>query len=413
MKRFLIFLVCTLLIVSLAPVLAIFPGPLAFLAICVYYGWVVFAFIHYRQVRRQELLHLITTAVDTQAPLAPSLYAYLLDRSSSPWRKLWNGLVLLFVFTPVLVVPAYLIWRKVNFDQKVYRVARRLDQGYSLHEALYTVGGVASRETLLAVAVGQQTGRLSHCLHNVPRWQAQNALLELVPRVLYPLMLLPILGAVFFFHMVFIVPRFQRIFDDFGMSLPWLTEEVVALGLAVADNMMWIAAGVLAIIITAALLYSSGSVCWYVPVFGRLYRMRVQSRILSMLAILLDAGKTLPEALNILAASGYVPIVVRRRLDAVRLAIEQGQPLPAKLLDQGLLPRSMAPLLQAAERSRSLIWVLGEMGVALSNRMLRISQRIMLTLFPLVIFAAGAVVGVFAIAMFLPLIELMTRLTEL
>ena len=101
------------------------------------------------------------------------------------------------------------------------------------------------------------------------------------------------------------------------------------------------------------------------------------------------------------------------RLDVVRLAIEQGQPLPAHLHEQGLLPLSMAPLLQAAERSRNLVWVLGEMGVALSNRMLRISQRIMLTLFPIVIFAAGAVVGVFAVAMFLPLIELMTRLTEL
>jgi type II secretory pathway component PulF len=247
----------------------------------------------------------------------------------------------------------------------------------------------------------------------VPRWQVQNALLELVPRVLYPLMLLPILGAVFFFHMAFIVPRFQRIFDDFGITLPWITETVIQFGLELADNMMWVAAGVVLVIAFAALLYSSGSVCWYVPIFGRLYRMRVQSRILSMLAVLLDAGKTLPEALNILAASGYVPLVVRRRLDVVRLAIEQGQPLPAHLHEQGLLPRSMAPLLQAAERSRNLVWVLGEMGVALSNRMVRISQRIMLTLFPIVIFATGTVVGVFAVAMFLPLIELMTRLTEL
>ena len=44
------------------------------------YGWMLFAFLHYRQCRQEEFLQVVTAAAVAEAPLAPALEAYLRDR---------------------------------------------------------------------------------------------------------------------------------------------------------------------------------------------------------------------------------------------------------------------------------------------------------------------------------------------
>src|SRR5579864_7005283 len=72
-------------------------GVLALVLLSAIYGWVVFAFFHYRYVRQEEFLHLLTTAAETEAPLAPALWAYVNDRPHSELREFWTAMLLLFV----------------------------------------------------------------------------------------------------------------------------------------------------------------------------------------------------------------------------------------------------------------------------------------------------------------------------
>src|SRR5215471_956348 len=60
---------------------------LLFVVLC--YGWMLFAYLHYHQGRQAEFLHLLTTAVDSEVPLAPALRAYLRDRPHGPVREFW------------------------------------------------------------------------------------------------------------------------------------------------------------------------------------------------------------------------------------------------------------------------------------------------------------------------------------
>ena len=48
------------------------PGLLWFLALCAGYGWILFAFFHYRFGRQEELLHVLATAAEGGVPLAPA-----------------------------------------------------------------------------------------------------------------------------------------------------------------------------------------------------------------------------------------------------------------------------------------------------------------------------------------------------
>jgi type II secretory pathway component PulF len=125
----------------------------------------------------------------------------------------------------------------------------------------------------------------------------------------------------------------------------------------------------------------------------------------------LDAGRTLPHALELLAISGYFPPVVLDKLKETRDRLEQGEALGTTLASNELLPPSMAPLIQAAERNNHLPSALKELGEHLGNRAIQLVRRLVLVLSPISILIVGLFVALIVIGMFLPLIKLLEALS--
>ncbi len=384
------------------------PGLPLLLLLLLVYGWMLSAYLHYRQGRQDELLHFLSTAAESQAPLAPALWSYLHDRPQGALREFWIALLLFFVFPGY-----YWVWhRRHSYDQKVARVAYFLEMGDSLPNALRASPGVVSRDMVLAVQVGQYTGRLALFLRSsLPRRLAP-VWLEMLPRLLYPLLLFLFLSSILGFWMTFLLPKMERIFADFDQNLPEATQQLMDFGDLLSDAMTLVPLVLLSIATLAAALFASSTLRWYLPGIARFYRRHVQSHLLRMLAVLLEGGKPVPEALAVLADSeGFAP-VVQRRLHAVRRRIEQGEPLAESLRRGGLLPASMVPLVQAAECVQNLPWALAELGETLADRTVRALRRFSQFIFPVVVVALGVLVGFVVLGMFMPLIDLLTRLGE-
>src|SRR5947209_1059316 len=153
--------------------------------VLLWYGLVLVAFLRYRILRQEELAHVLAAAADSDAPLAPVLWAYLRDRPRDEWRTFWVALLLFFTLPGY-----YFYWRRHNYERKVERLASMLETGYPLPEALRAARGVAPREVLLAASVGTSTGQLASCLRLAPRWRLTPVWLESGPRLLYPVLLL-------------------------------------------------------------------------------------------------------------------------------------------------------------------------------------------------------------------------------
>jgi type IV pilus assembly protein PilC len=222
--------------------------------------------------------------------------------------------------------------------------------------------------------------------------------------------LLFVLFGMFGFWMVYLLPRMQRIFYDFHEPLPTITARLAEFGESVPPAVLMLA--LLILPPAAAGLASFSVIRWRLPVVGRLYRMTTQSRVLRALSVMLDAGAALPAALGLLADSGYFAQEPRDRLEKVRDAVEEGEPLAESLRRGGLLRPALAPLVQAAERARNLPWALAELADYLSGRAARLLQRISQVVFPTSVVAIGALVGVMVGAMFLPLVALLTELSQ-
>ena len=378
------------------------------LVVSFFYGWMLFAYLHYRQGRQAEFLRLLITAAESNAPLAPALHAYLRDRPHGPVREFMIAVLLFFV------IPGYYwFWhRRHSYDCKLARVARLLDLGVPLSVALHEVPGVAPRETQLAVAVGESTGELARCLRVSNPAGLAAVWLEVLPRFLYPPLLLFFISGITVFWATFLLPRMERIFHDFKTPLPPLTKYVGSFGRNLTDYGGLVVLPLAAVPIVAVILLYTPTPLWYVPVFGRVYRLSLQSRVLRMLAVLLQAGRPVPEALAILADSGGFPPKAMRLLNSARRAVENGEPLAESLRRSGFLQPAMVPLLQAAERVHNLPWAMAELGETLVVRLARLLRRVSLAVMPVCLFGVGALVGLTGLGMYLPLIQLLTRLTE-
>src|SRR5262249_17509182 len=122
----------------------IFPVLPALLMLVLIWTWMIFAYLHYRYGRQEEFLQLLITAVEANAPLVPAIRAYLLDRPRGTMREFWVCLLQFFVFPGY-----YWFWhQRHSFDRKVARVARLLESGVPLEQALQATPGVAARETI-------------------------------------------------------------------------------------------------------------------------------------------------------------------------------------------------------------------------------------------------------------------------
>ncbi len=380
-------------------------------------GWALYAFFRYREGRQDELHQVLLAAVDRQVPLAPAVKSYLHDapRIHPPTFVRFCLLVgkflgYVFLFPLYLYCRIWFGWR--TYDTLLAMFIGSLERGESLAEAFHELPGVASHEVRLAAEVGEATGSLGACLKGVSRERWSAAWLEVVPRLLYPCLVLLFVSSITTFLMLFIVPRFKRIFDEFGETLPAPTLAIMNVWAAAAEYSWLIPLLMLAGLMLVAILIVNPGVRWRTPLIGRLYRSGIQGEILRTLGRLLAAGQTVPQALGFLTRSHVLPAAVVRRLDAASKAVERGEPLNDALNNAGLLPTTMSPLLQTSERVGTLPWALVALGDNLSGRAFRLVRLTSLVLGPVMVVLVGVVVGFIALGMFLPLIKLLTRLAE-
>ena len=372
--------------------------------------WAVYTFLRYRHGLQDELLTVLAATAEARQPLPAGVEAYL-DGRPPP-----NEFGVAFRWLAFIAFPLYayarlwLGWRR--FDQLVEDLALRLEEGESLSHALGSVPGVAAREVRLAAAVGEATGSLGPCLRGADRERWSAAWLDVAPRLVYPLLVLLFVTGVAAFLMTFILPRFVRIFDEFGAQLPTETRLLRESWSVLDANFAAVGLGIALLQATETLPVVSTTVRWHSPILGRVYRWVVQAEVSRTLGRLLAVGRTVPQALDFLAASGHLPSVARRRVAVAADRVGRGDPLAQSLRAAGLLPASMAPLVQASERTGTLPQTLLELGGHLAGRSLRVVRRASLLVSPLLVAAVGVVVGFIAVAMFMPLVRLLTSLSE-
>lgn len=221
----------------------------------------------------------------------------------------------------------------------IQSLAQRLDAEGSLVRALAAEPGLYARAHLDVLGAAETRGALPQALAILVEEEraGRERSTGILTLLSYPITTTAMVFSILLFTDVFIVPKYKAIFESMNIELPALTEGLLALGDFLEDTGPLLFLGGIAALALAELVGSRfGWSPWRswvalaraglsrLPVIGRPLRHGTHARWLARTAALLEAGATLPEALEVSGADA--PRAAQLALAAAATAARAGEP---------------------------------------------------------------------------------------
>ncbi len=332
-----------------------------------------FGYFKYVTAERRALLWALAVAAERQIPLEQAARAFADERA-------------------------------VQIGVRVSRLADLLESGVPLPAALDLTRNPLPADALLAARLGLATGRLGPALRMSIRHSDffDRMMREVLGRFLCLVGVLLAGMLVVGFTMLRIVPVFTKMFHEFELSLPAITQ----FNIAVAEAANYVIPLLCPVVLVVVLVAISYFVRW-----SRYEWLRSDAAlVMRSLSLTVELGRELGPALRLLAVQ-YPRPSVGRRLEQAAVTVEQGTHWCDALRSVRLLSWTDVAVLKAAERVGNLGWALEEMSEG-SLRRWALRWRILVNVaFPFLILALGMVVSVIVVGLFIPLVALIQGLS--
>jgi type II secretory pathway component PulF len=297
-------------------------------------------------------------------------------------------------------------------------LARRLGQGASLDEAIAAQGSAVPAHLRGLVLAGERTGRMGEILGRFAGYVQIGAAVrrELLLSLVYPAVSIVFGSLLFVFILLFIVGGVERIFGDFGLALPLLTQLLLALtrglqqgGIPLLEGLtiLGVIAGVVLAVFGPA---HRRSLLSRLPILGPVWKWTTLAEFCHLLGLLLESEVALPEAVP-MAGQGVVDADLRTVARSLTGDLEHGQTLAAAMERRSYFPEGVGRIVGWAEEHRSLpetLHMLGEMFEARARAQASFASTVC-TVLTVVLMVGGIVLVVLGV--FIPLFQLIQKLS--
>lgn len=202
--------------------------------------------------------------------------------------------------------------------------------GEDLGDAIASHSRVFNAIYVNVVRAGLESGRLGNALTQIARYLeiADEMQRKVRGAFSYPVFLLAAFVIVFNVQVFMILPRFQKMFENFNRELPGPTQIMLAVGDFYTANWYYVGLVMVGIVVGFVIWISTydGRRVWdeiklRIPLFGSAWRMASLSRLLRTLAVQVQNQVPLVTALELSAsASGnlYIEEVILNIVDDIR-----------------------------------------------------------------------------------------------
>lgn len=296
------------------------------------------------------------------------------------------------------------------------QIAADLDAGRDLQTVL--AARRAPRDLQALIRVGVRGGSLADVLgHYVSHArQLADVRRRMLSGLAYPLVLAGVGSGIFAFFAVYLVPKFQRIFEDFGAALPTATVLLIAVSDVLVYHGWWIVP-LAAVVFLGGWMFVRGligaaamrHVVCSLPIIGPLLRSAAMARFSRTLATLIECRVPLPEALEL---AGEASCDAELQFASRELAgqVQRGEVLTPGIFSLAGFSPAIARHLSRREQTETLADLLHTLADMFYSRT-RVQAMFLVWVFKFV-FLVGLVLGMgfLVIALFAPLIGLLNSL---
>jgi len=265
------------------------------------------------------------------------------------------------------------------------------------------------------VRAAEYSGTLDKVLAQVASYlqRQDTAIKKLRSAMIYPAIILLLAIAVCTILIVFVLPNFVAMFQEFRTQLPLPTRILLGVGTFAKEWRLQIVIGLFGAIVAILLFMQSriGRVFWdyalvRVPVLGGIVQYGIIERFTRTLSTMLKAGIPISQTFDVaIAAAGNIKY--RRGLESVRQRMVTGDGFSAPLEATGLFAPMMIRMIKVGEETGTLDSSLEQIADFLSEEMDYKVRNMIALMEPALVIAVGCAVGFVAVSVILPMYGLL------
>ncbi|MBM4109254.1 MAG: type II secretion system F family protein [Phycisphaerae bacterium] len=345
-----------------------------------------------RRVRRRrgslkplsEFLRQLTVLVRTGTPIMQALEALERQAGTDAWRGVIQG------------------------------VRKGVEEGRSLSEAMEAHPEVFDAVCRSLIHAGESSGRMDVLLDRLAALvrQQQQIRNAVAGAMVYPVLLVGVAGAVLCVMVLFVIPRFEGLFETLGAPLPPTTKLLISFSHGLkAQWWLWLIGLVGAVFGARAWLRSESGrqatdrALLGLPTIGRVVRSFAAARLARILGVLIDGKVPLIDALKLTRQAMTSPSFARL-IDRAEDYVTKGESMSDGMSAGGLINPAVIEALRNGERTGQIPVVLLSVADYLDEDNTVLVKTLTSIIEPILLVVLGLTVGVVAFSLFMPLFDL-------
>ncbi len=330
-------------------------------------------------------------------------------------------------------------------------VCDEIEGGATLSEAMAKSPKAFNRLYVNMIKAGEAGGALEVILKRLAEFQERSETLKRKVKgaLVYPIVVVAFASGIVTFIMMWIVPKFEKMFKDFQVDLPAMTKMLITISNFVVNDWFLLPGIPLAIWLVMKMIrkFHGGRMGWdlftiKMLVFGPLVEKNIIARTMRTLGTLVASGVPILEALHITKeTSGNC--VFENLFQKVYDAIREGESIAKPMKDNSkppfhpmamffwlfwppglglliyltrmnkrVLDDMVINMVDVGEETGELDTMLYKVADTFDEEVAVLTDSLMSLMEPLLIVILGGMVGFIVIAMFLPLISLIEKLSS-
>ncbi len=309
----------------------------------------------------------------------------------------------------------------VKLKATIASVRQDVEIGTSLSIAMSKHPSVFNDLFVSMVRAGEVGGNLEEVLERVAiQLEKDDNLRRTVKSAMvYPVMIGIFALVILIAMILFIIPIFQKMFEDLGAKLPALTQFMINLSEAGKSHWYLFLGGGVGIVFLFRKWKNSdnGRKQWdtlklRTPMqIGDIVRKIAVARFTRTLGTLTASGVPILQALDITARTAGNRVIADPMVRVVE-RVKEGEPLAAPLTSLGVFPMMVTQMIAVGEETGALDTMLHKIADFYDDEIAAKLKALTSILEPIMMMVIGAIVGLVVISMYLPLFSVIKTIGE-
>lgn len=293
------------------------------------------------------------------------------------------------------------------------QIVTSLYEGHPLSYALRQSEANFPPLYVAAVHASETTGTLPEALARYVTYQNQvdGVRRQVVSASIYPILLAGVGGLVMVFLMLYVVPRFSRIYADIGGDLPFMSRMLMIWGQFISDHGEGLLIGVMLLLALSFYLFTRPIfrqwlmlALWRLPTLGERLHLFQLARFYRSLGMLLRGGIPVVTALKMVA--DLLQLSLRDQLALAAASIREGQSISQSMEQNGLTTPVAMRMLRVGERTGKMGEMMERIAGFYEEETARWVEHFTKLFEPLLMVFIGLLIGGVVVLMYFPIFEL-------